>query len=158
MTQHAIDNAKAWFNNIREMVAAFNDASDAATNAWRDAEDQTRTSPAHDLDRVVEDTQTAIHESPLSVQVRSGWYSPDIREAVKATTAAAEYEILLTTGGPALRIVGDLSDYAEPTNARLQWQDWGTPWTDLCMSELPIKPSEADAILLAYVAHFYFGG
>ena len=84
--------------------------------------------------------------------MRSGWYSPGAQD-----TKPAEYEILLTTGGPALRIIGELSQHGEPESATLQWQDWGTPWTDLHMSELTCSASEADAILLSYAAHFYYG-
>ena len=129
--QHAIDNAKAWFESIREMVAATEGLDS-------DSEDQ--------------GLRDRILESPLSVQVRSGWH-----DAGETSFRPAEYEILLTTGGPALRIVGELSEHAEPTSAVLQWQDWGTPWTD-AMPELPGTASEADAILLSYASHFYFGG
>lgn len=130
--QHAIDNAKAWFESIREMVAA---------------------TEGLDSDSEDEGPRDRILESPLSVQVRSGWYSPG---DPKADTKPAEYEILLSTGGPALRIVGELSEYGDPTSAVLQWQDWGTPWTD-AMPDLPGDASEADEVLLSYASHFYFG-
>lgn len=131
MSAHAIDNAKAWFQSIRGMVTVMGCA-------------------ANDVAR--EQAESAILESPLSVLVRSGWYSPGPQPG-----APAEYKILLTTGGPALRIVGGLSEHEEPISATLQWQDWGTPWTPLHMSELPCRASEADALLLSYASHFYFG-
>src|SRR5690606_36741655 len=56
--------------------------------------------------------------------VRSGWTQPG------AEMEAEEYRILLCTGGPAVQIVGDLNRYNEPESARLQYQDWFTPWTD----------------------------
>ena len=56
--------------------------------------------------------------------------------------------ILLGTGGPATRIVCELDD-GEPTRARLQAQDWGTPWTDYIGGD-----SET---LLTYCRCFYFG-
>src|SRR5690606_3875422 len=41
---------------------------------------------------------------------------------------AGEYEILLSTGGPAVRIVGRLNVWGEPeTTAVLQYQDWFAP-------------------------------
>lgn len=64
-----------------------------------------------------------ITEGPLSVQVRSGWADSP------ADFAAEEFEILLTTGGPAVRIRGEL-DRGGVHRAWLQVQDWGTPWTD----------------------------
>lgn len=141
MSQHAIDNAKAWFQSIREMVAAFDN-------------------PAPQDVTAIDAAEQAILESPLSVQVRSGWYSPSARDA---DTKPAEYEILLTSGGPALRIVGELSEHGEPETASLQWQDWGTPWTYVHYTELwrdgemPTSPDDVDATLLNYVRHFDFG-
>jgi hypothetical protein len=54
-------------------------------------------------------------------------------------------EILLGTGGPAVRIVGEL-DSTGPRTARLEVQDWFTPWTEYT------KASEQ--LLLAYVECF----
>lgn len=87
-----------------------------------------------------------IEESPLSVQVRGGWHSPGDNDG----TEAEEYEILLSTGGPALRIVGDLSG-GQPTSARLEYQDWGTPWTE------HITTGDDHDALLRWVSVFYFG-
>ncbi len=86
-----------------------------------------------------------IEEDPLSVQVRSGWAnSPTEFEA-------GEYEILLCMGGPACHIVGDL-DRNEPYHARLEYQDWSTPWIEyLNMSH------EEHQILLTYARQFSFG-
>lgn len=70
-----------------------------------------------------EDAEQRIHEDALSVEVRSGWVSS------KAEMEPEEFMILLTTGGPAVRILGELRD-GEPYRAWLQVQDWGTPWTD----------------------------
>lgn len=38
--------------------------------------------------------------------------------------------ILLCTGGPAVRIVGELGAHGEPRRAWLEYQDWFTPWTE----------------------------
>lgn len=58
----------------------------------------------------------------LSVLVRSGWEKPG------KDLEAAEYELLLCAGGPAVRIRGDLDEHKERYSARLEIQDWGTPW------------------------------
>lgn len=78
---------------------------------------------------------------PLSLLVRSGWTLPGEK------MEAEEYEILLSTGGPALRITGQLSS-GEAETARLEWQDWGTPWTEHRCDTGPI---------LTYARSFYFG-
>ena len=96
----------------------------------------------HDTDKA----QEAIHENALSVEVRSAW------EFIGATLDPAEYSILLCTGGPAVRIVGDLGQYGEPDSARLQYQDWGTPWTEY------ITIGTDHTALLAYAGTFYWGG
>jgi hypothetical protein len=57
--------------------------------------------------------------------------------------------ILISTGGPALRMIGRLEGF-EPASARLQHQDWGTPWTDY------IQPGSSDA-LIWYASQFYWG-
>ncbi len=74
----------------------------------------------------------AILNDPLSVEIQR------------------QYIILLCTGGPAVRIIGELDEYDQPATARLQFQDWFTPWTDLDQSE-----SESD-LLVEYARHFYF--
>lgn len=75
-----------------------------------------------------DEEREAIYEEPLSLQVRSGWVG--LGEAFEAE----EFELLLCTGGPAVRIRGELSG-GEPSKAILQVQDWFTPWTDVPYSE-----------------------
>lgn len=91
-----------------------------------------------------EEAETRVHEDALSVEVRSGWTT------LGEELTAEEYCILLTTGGPAVRIVGDL-DGGEPTTARLEVQDWGTPWTE------HITTGTDHEALLTYARCFYFG-
>ncbi len=93
-----------------------------------------------------EDARRAIEEDPLSVQVRSGWYSPGEK------AEAEEYEILLCTGGPACRIIGDLGAYNQPETAQLEYQDWFTPW-----ERYHIADDEQEKALLTYAQQFYFG-
>jgi len=70
-----------------------------------------------------DDARERIQEDPLSIQVRSGWHD------IGADADDEEFEILLTTGGPAVRIVGDL-DNGQPSRPRLQVQDWDKSWTE----------------------------
>ena len=92
-----------------------------------------------------DEARQSIEKDPLSVQVRSGWAnSPEEFEA-------EEYEILLCTGGPARRIKGDINR-GQPDNARIEYQDWFTPWKAL----LPLEYEEHEA-LLTYARQFYFG-
>lgn len=93
-----------------------------------------------------EDARQTIQEDPLSVQLRSGWYTPG-----EEKPEAEEFEILLCTGGPAVRIVGDLGMHSQPERPRIQYQDWGTPWTEY------FPTSEQRDALQTYCEQFYFG-
>ena len=101
---------------------------------------------AEDPDReaVAEAICDRVQEDPLEVQVREDWH--DIGEDAEA----AEYMILISTGGPALRMIGQLGGF-EPVSAQLQHQDWGTSWTDFSM-----PPGSSDA-LIWYASQFYWG-
>ena len=63
-----------------------------------------------------------------------------------------QYFILLCTGGPACRIIGNLNEYNEPETAKIQYQDWGTPWTDYS------NVASMEDTLLKYARQFYFEG
>ncbi|MFZ3215661.1 MAG: hypothetical protein WA192_06340 [Candidatus Acidiferrales bacterium] len=102
------------------------------------------------MESSIEDAERAIQEDALSVQVRSGWYNPGDSEGAKP----AEYEILLCTGGPAVRIIGELNEYMEPDSARIEVQDWFQPWTEL---RHYTENKDALQILLTYARQFYFG-
>lgn len=92
-----------------------------------------------------DDIRQRIEESPLSVEVRSGWHAPG------EPGEDDEFMILLSTGGPALRIMGEFGQYHEPARAWLEYQDWGTPWTE------KVTVGEDNAALLAFCRVFYFG-
>lgn len=91
-----------------------------------------------------DDAQQRIQEDPLSVQVRSDWIN------VGEDFAAEEFEILLCTGGPAVRILGELDEHNQPSRAFMQYQDWGTPWTDY-------YEEGVGSTCLEYAQQFYFG-
>ena len=132
-TWTAEDNTKAW------AAANPDDAEELA---------ELEASATIDGDEMesADDARERIQQDPLSVEVRSGWYTLDADEESKAP---AEFNILLCTGGPACRIMGELEN-GEPTRAWIQYQDWGTPWTDY------YEQDSQDA-LLAYCRCFYFG-
>lgn len=91
-----------------------------------------------------DDVRDAINEDPLDIQVRSDWVSLGDWPG-----EPSQFLILLCTGGPAVRIVGELSS-GDPQRAWLEHQDWGTPWT-----ELPNSEGDMDA-LLTYARCFCF--
>ncbi len=87
-------------------------------------------------------------EMPQTVRIRSDWHNPG-----EAFTAA-EFEILLSTGGPACRIIGELDSgsVAWQSGCRpvMQHQDWFKPWTE---SSYDIDTNA----LLWFCEQFYFG-
>jgi hypothetical protein len=88
-----------------------------------------------------DDAQQRIEEDPLSVEVGGWWFAGGDPEPT-------EYRILLATGGPAVRIAGDLGQHGEAHSARLEVQDWWKPWTEY--------PCDQD-VLLEYVGRLYLG-
>lgn len=88
-----------------------------------------------------EGARTAIEEDALEL-VLTGRGNP-----TDGLTADG-FELLLATGGPAVRIVGTLDQYLEPDSARLEVQDWFIPWTEYRCDPEP---------LLAYARCFYYG-
>ena len=89
-----------------------------------------------------DEAEQAIQDDPLSVEVRSGWMTPG------EELTPSEFCILLCTGGPAVRIVGELDDNGEPSRAWMEYQDWGTPWTEYVEA--------GSTTLLDYARRFYF--
>jgi hypothetical protein len=126
--KHAQQKAEGWMKKCRSIMCLHQAALE-------------------ENDDSIHKIKAEIHESVLSVEVRSAWYTPgsEIVEPV-------EYQILLMTGGPALRIVGDLDRYKQPANARLEMQGWDMPWR-----EVPDLTHEDNEILLDFASQFYFG-
>lgn len=164
-TDNAINQAKAQLESIQAMVARLEHAQSGCDDYGGDDcftigailvdlgmfVDEYPTSEMdilalHEHYHTEDEARQRIDEDPLSVQVRSDWTDP----GTPNLGGPAEYEILLMTGGPAVRIIGELDEYSQPTRARLQYQDWGTPWTEL------LEPRDMQA-LISYTSNFYFG-
>lgn len=166
---HARRSAKVWLQSIQDMLdAPYEKCAEAAgwepytdkfgVACWRAKDDGATWAgtaqslcEAHDLepdDDTRDGARTTITESVLSVQVRSGWHSPGYESDHGEMGTPEEYEILLSTGGPALRILGRLNQHCEPESAELQMQDWGIPWE---------RYPAPEATLLAFASHFWFG-
>jgi len=92
-----------------------------------------------------EDAEQRIQDDALSVEVRSEWHSPGDANGI----GNGEFQILLSTGGPASRIMGELRD-GEPHRAWLEVQDWGTSWTHYHEEGL-------SDVLLSYARCWHFG-
>jgi hypothetical protein len=88
-----------------------------------------------------DDARQVLEASPLSVEIRSGWYAPGEDPA-----PAEEFQILLCTGGPAVRIMGTIDHRGAPDRAWLEFQDWGTPWTQYFEAK--------SDVLVDYASHF----
>ena len=135
MSKHSINCAKSTIESIIEMVERLNAAR--TYDYPEELEDQ------YDEDSISEE----IYNYPLEVTVRTGWVSPGSEDP-----DWYEYQILITTGGPAVRIIGDLNTYNEPDNVILQHQDWFESWTVYPLSGYERKK------LIEFARHFYFGG
>ena len=135
-TNHALQNA---ISTMETMVENYE------TGSYIEQSNVT----TQDQEEKLEEIRESILNSALSVEFRSGWYS-SLYDRVRIGEPA-EFKILLTWGGPALRVIGEIEEnYA--VNPKLQYQDWGTPWTDL-----EITGDQQDA-LNWFCNCFYFGG
>ena len=123
-TNHAAANAAAWCETILDQL-------DRLKVACRES------------DETYETIRAEIQESPLDLAVRSEW------AALGSALEPAKFCILLSTGGPALRIVGTLGRFNCPEDSRMEYQDWGTPWTEY--------RAIGSGVLDAWAAQFYWG-
>jgi hypothetical protein len=96
-------------------------------------------------DRILlaEQIRDHVREMPLSLLVRSDWHVPG------GESTYSQFELLLSTGGPAVRILGELDSYCEPYRPALQFSDWGIGWTD--------HPESKIDALLWFSGQFYYG-
>lgn len=175
---HGLDQAKAQAESIAAMVAAINcdydrlqelrDEREALTDALEEAENNSYADTSkeeaeqalaewdnhmrgvlNELEAEAgecadsDEARENVQNDPLSVEVRSGW------DIVGGDLSAAEFRIVLCTGGPHVEIRGEL-DNGTPSRAWMMYQDWGTPLTQYFDIE--------GSTLLAYCQEFYFEG
>lgn len=135
-TTHATQAGIGTMQHIVELIEAIEtlDSGEAETVTFDGVE-------YNDADSLREYAQ----EMPLDIRVRSGWHNPG------SESEPDEYEILLSTGGPAVRIWGKLGRFCEPESAEIQVQDWFTPWKPLAE-----QWDHSDAIE-SFALFFYFG-
>ena len=119
------------------------DFEDLSPTALRFAEGEGWDLTGATRDSISEAVTDYAEELPLSVLVRSDWHAPG------SEAEPAQFELLLSTGGPAVRVLGDLDSDRQPYRPQLQYQDWGIPWTDH-------PESNVDA-LLWFAGLFYYG-
>jgi hypothetical protein len=139
-TQNLADIGKSATSCIRDMIAALECNYDRLEelrderNTWcqeyalakwdEDLADELATLEADAGDcKDRDDAETRIQQDPLSIEFRTGWTTD------RQDFTWDEACILLSTGGPAVRILVELEN-GEPHRAYLQTQDWGTQWTD----------------------------
>ena len=134
-TERAREQAGIQLAGIQDMVACLDHAESCTDSAC-----------GADCPHDVEEAREAIADDPLSVEVRGDWHMPGALDA----SAPYEYRILLCWGGPAARIIGELDDANEPYSAKLQYQDWFTPWIDY-----PLTDTEEET-LIKYAKQFPF--
>ena len=141
---HAESNAKAHAESIMEYYRAYKALEAAGEGASVYIDGGEFTDPDSVNDYVV--------NSVLSVEVRSGWVSA----GSCGQMAPEEFRILLSWGGPACQIIGELDNgqvYGTPV---IQHQDWGTYWTDYHPDFE--DDSEWEEALKWFVECFYFEG
>lgn len=162
---NAKEQAIAQANSVAAMVAALNvdydrleelrdELADLTKTPRLRAEQEWRKENGNELAQLEADAgeckdadqaRERIQEDALDVQYRSTWQS--VGEELKAY----EFSILLCTGGPAVRIIGELNEHMEPYRTWIEYQDWGTSWMMLDSTHY------SQDTLLEYCQCFYFG-
>lgn len=151
---NALEQADIQMGSIIDMVAALNCDYDRLEflRDSIDELDEEELAELKELEQIADNCESEdearerIEQDALDVAVRTEWYSPGATD-VKPD----QFYILLCTGGPAVRIMGELDEFGQPDRAWLEYQDWGTPWTERINSAGEMET------LIAYAECFYFG-
>ena len=143
---HALRNARSWLATIEEAYAV-------AKKLWAG---ECGVGNAVEFDGIPIESEDElarwVNESALGVEVRDDWYAPGGSEPGETRKGApTEFRILITTGGPALRIAGGLDRNGQPCDPTVEYRDSGEPWTPVPTT------AEEDEALLWFCTQFYFG-
>lgn len=96
-----------------------------------------------------DEARDQIMDDPLEITYRTGWLNhSEVCDGIDKGSIE-ECCILLCTGGPAVRILCDVDHRGAPRRPIVQYQDWGTPWTEL----LSITSEQRNA-LETYISNF----
>lgn len=134
MTDTARDQAIAQMQHIEDLFSAYNMDWDLYCDLVNYDETDLEEDDLATLQELTEqaagcesqdEALERLEENPLEVLYRSDW------ESDASDLTPTEFAILLCTGGPAVRIRGNLDNNGHPSNAWVEYQDWGTPWTEL---------------------------
>jgi len=145
---HAADNAARWADFIETNYEAWQFCQDENMQGREISPEAKKILREHDYDgtnknETLEAIEEAMRESILSLEVRSGWHSPG------SSDGPEEFMLLLSTGGPALRLIGDLNAHCEPCRCWLEYQNWFSPWTES-------RAGDSEA-LLWFAGLFWYG-
>ena len=110
-------------DELKSQVATVSD-DELISDIAEAIDDDARLGDEIGFDHDEEQALQQIEEQALSVSARPGWVTTDNDDLV-----LEDFEILLTTGGPAVRIRGELDEGANVHRAWLEVQDWGKSWT-----------------------------
>ena len=151
---NALEQADIQMSSIAEMVAALNCDYDRLEflRDSIDELDEEELAELKELEHIANDCESEdearerIQDDALEVQVRTDWHYPG-----ETDVTPDQFYILLCTGGPAVRIMGELDEFGQPVRAWIEYQDWGTPWTER------VNNSGEMGTLIAYAECFYFG-
>ena len=148
---HAEQNAEGWSDQITAAWEAYGFCIEEGEGKYLSQEAKA-VLKEHGFDGTNHDTVAdwivdAMREAPLSVDICEKCESPGEEASLEPT----EFQILLSTGGPALRIMGELN-HGEPSRCWLEHQDWGTPWTRYFS-----RSAERASALLWFASLFYYG-
>ncbi len=144
------NNAIAHLNTIKELITALTAVEEEESQIDTTIFKTERATILYDgEEQCREDLIEIIDNMPLAIQVRDGWYVPGERNETY-NKIPLEFEILLSTGCPACRLIGKFDDLTQPDTVQIQYEDWFTPWIDLEISK------EDEEILIQFCNHFYF--
>ena len=121
-------NAQAWSENIAAAHEAWGFCIEEGEGKYLSKEAKA-VLKEHGFDGTNHDVvaqwiEDAMREAALSAEIREGWRCPGESASMEPT----EFQVLISTGGPALRLMGELCN-GEPERCWFEHQDRGTPWT-----------------------------